>query len=88
MRGPRPSPPSQAQGEPPDGAAIAIIRDSGLRYEVGALGTTPEGDDDQVWATLCAAHEAIAGRRRDQRLSHIEVASLDRTIESLTHEFR
>ncbi len=40
-------------------AAIAVIRDSGLRYEVGPLGTTLEGDDDAVWATLRAAHEAM-----------------------------
>jgi uncharacterized protein YqgV (UPF0045/DUF77 family) len=35
-----------------------VIRDSGLRYEVGALGTTLEGDVDAVWTTLRAAHEA------------------------------
>ena len=32
-------------------AAIAVIAGSGLRYEVGALGTTLEGDADAVWAT-------------------------------------
>ena len=40
-------------------AAIAVIAASGMRYEVGALGTTIEGEDDAVWATLRAAHEAM-----------------------------
>jgi len=69
-------------------AAIAVIRDSGLHYEVGALGTTLEGDDDAVWATLRAAHEAMLAAGATSGLSHIKVASLDRTIESLTHKFR
>jgi uncharacterized protein YqgV (UPF0045/DUF77 family) len=69
-------------------AAIAVIRASGLRHEVGALGTTLEGDDDAVWATLRAAHEAMLAAGADGGLSHIKVASVDRTIESLTHKFR
>ena len=36
-------------------AAIAVIQASGLRYEVGALGTTLEGEADVVWDTLRAA---------------------------------
>jgi len=39
-------------------AAIAVIACSGLRYEVGPLGTNIEGDPDVVWATLRSAHEA------------------------------
>ena len=69
-------------------AAIAVIRDSGLHHEVGALGTTLEGDDDAVWATLRAAHEAMLAAGATSGLSHIKVASVDRTIESLTHKFR
>ncbi|MGR6965084.1 thiamine-binding protein [Geodermatophilus sp. URMC 61] len=69
-------------------AAIAVIRDSGLHYEVGALGTTLEGDDDAVWATLRAAHEAMLAAGATSGLSHVKVASVDRTIESLTHKFR
>jgi uncharacterized protein YqgV (UPF0045/DUF77 family) len=40
-------------------AAIAVVESSGLHYEVGALGTTFEGQPDAVWATLRAAHEAV-----------------------------
>ncbi len=39
-------------------AAIAVLRASGLRMEVGALGTTVEGPPDEVWAVLRRAHEA------------------------------
>ncbi|TFV65945.1 UNVERIFIED_ORG: thiamine-binding protein [Bacillus sp. AZ43] len=69
-------------------AAIAVIQASGLRYEVGALGTTLEGEADTVWATLRAAHEAMLAAGADTGISHIKVASVDRTIESLTHKFR
>ena len=69
-------------------AAIAVIQASGLRYEVGALGTTIEGDDDEVWATLRAAHEAMLAAGATGGISHVKVASVDRTIESLTHKFR
>ena len=61
---------------------------SGLRYEVGALGTTLEGDADEVWATLRAAHEAMLFAGASGGLSHIKVASVNRTMDSLTSKFR
>jgi uncharacterized protein YqgV (UPF0045/DUF77 family) len=69
-------------------AAIAVLQASGLHYEVGALGTTLEGDADTVWATLRAAHEAMLASGATSGLSHIKVASVDRTMESLTAKFR
>jgi uncharacterized protein YqgV (UPF0045/DUF77 family) len=69
-------------------AAIAVIQQSGLRYEVGALGTTLEGDADTVWATLRAAHEAMLAAGASAGLSHIKVASTDRSMASLTAKFR
>jgi uncharacterized protein YqgV (UPF0045/DUF77 family) len=84
-----PSPPGTA--EDPHAhveAAIAVIQASGLRYEVGALGTTLEGDDDEVWATLRAAHEAMLAAGATGGISHVKIASVNRTIESLTHKFR
>ena len=69
-------------------AAIAVIRDSGLRYEVGALGTTVEGDADAVWATLRAAHEAVLAAGASSGISHVKSASVERTMESLTRKFR
>jgi uncharacterized protein YqgV (UPF0045/DUF77 family) len=69
-------------------AAIAVIRDSGLRYEVSALGTTLEGDDDEVWATLRAAHEAVLAAGASTGISHVKIASVGRTMDSLTSKFR
>jgi len=84
-----PSPPGTAEN--PHAlveAAIAVIQGSGLRYEVGALGTTLEGDADQVWATLRAAHEAMLAAGASAGLSHIKVATVNRTMDSLTAKFR
>lgn len=39
--------------------AIDVIRRSGLRYEVGPLGTTIEGDREAVFRVLRQAHEAV-----------------------------
>jgi uncharacterized protein YqgV (UPF0045/DUF77 family) len=39
-------------------AAIGLAQDSGLKFEVGALGTTIEGDPDAVWALLRRMHES------------------------------
>ena len=69
-------------------AAIAVIQASGLRHEVGALGTTLEGEADEVWATLRAAHEAMLEAGAAGGLSHIKVASVNRTMDSLTAKFR
>ena len=69
-------------------AAIAVIKASGLRHEVGALGTTLEGEPDEVWATLRAAHEAMIAAGAASGLSHIKIASVDRTMDSLTRKFR
>lgn len=69
-------------------AAIAVIAASGLPHEVGALGTTLEGEADEVWATLRAAHEAMIAAGATGGLSHIKVASVNRTMDSLTRKFR
>ena len=69
-------------------AAVRVIQASGLRHEVGALGTTVEGDDDAVWATLRAAHEAMLAAGASTGISHVKVASVGRTMESLTAKFR
>ncbi len=84
-----PSPPGTA--EDPHAhveAAIAVIQASGLRYEVGALGTTLEGSADEVWATLRDAHEAMLAAGARAGISHVKIAEVDRTIDSLTAKFR
>ena len=69
-------------------AAIAVLRGSGLHCEVGALGTTLEGEADAVWDTLRAAHEAMLIAGADGGLSHVKIASVQRTMGSLTEKFR
>ena len=69
-------------------AAIEVIQRSGLRSEVGALGTTLEGEADAVWDTLRAAHEAMLIAGADGGLSHVKIASVDRSMDSLTGKFR
>ena len=39
-------------------AAIEVARNSGLRWEVGPLGTSIEGPPDAVWSLLRAMHDA------------------------------
>ena len=69
-------------------AAVRVIQASGLRHEVSALGTTLEGDDDAVWTTLRAAHEAMLAAGAATGISHVKIASVGRTMESLTSKFR
>ncbi|WP_235565017.1 thiamine-binding protein [Modestobacter sp. Leaf380] len=69
-------------------AAIAVIQASGLRSEVGALGTTLEGTADEVWATLRAAHEAMLAAGATGGISHVKIAQVSRTMDSLTSKFR
>jgi uncharacterized protein YqgV (UPF0045/DUF77 family) len=84
-----PSPPGTAENPHAHvEAAIGVIQASGLRYEVGALGTTLEGDEEQVWATLRAAHEAMIAAGAEAGLSHVKIASVNRTMDSLTSKFR
>jgi uncharacterized protein YqgV (UPF0045/DUF77 family) len=84
-----PSPPGTAQDPHAHvEAAIAVIAASGLHHEVGALGTTLEGDADAVWATLRAAHEAMLAAGATSGISHVKIATVGRTMDSLTTKFR
>lgn len=40
-------------------AAISVVDRSGLRYEVGAMGTTIEGDLDEIIEVIKQAHRAV-----------------------------
>jgi len=55
-------------------AAIEVIVASGLRYEVGALGTTVEGPPDAVWSLLRAVHEACLVAGAGSVVTSIKVA--------------
>ena len=73
-------------------AAIGVIQGSGLKYEVGALGTTIEGPADAVWDVARRAHEACLAAGAAGLVSVIKVeqssASAPPTIDSLTAKFR
>lgn len=72
-------------------AAIAVVAASGLHYEVGALGTTFEGDDDAVWATLRAAHDAVLAAGATSVITSIRLAGRAGeafSMERLTAKFR
>lgn len=74
-------------------AAIAVIQASGLRYEVGPLGTTVEGEPDEVWPLMRAVHEATLVSGADAVVSVIKVEQTrspdaQPTMESLAGKFR
>ncbi|HOM72562.1 MAG TPA: MTH1187 family thiamine-binding protein [Armatimonadota bacterium] len=43
-------------------AAVDEVKKSGLKYEVDAMGTTIEGDLDQVLETIKRAHHAVRNK--------------------------
>jgi uncharacterized protein YqgV (UPF0045/DUF77 family) len=55
-------------------AAIAVIQQSGLTYEVGAMGTTIEGTPEQLWPLLRRVHEATVAAGAHGVSSVIKVA--------------
>jgi len=55
-------------------AAIAVLRASGLRHEVGALGTTVEGEPDAMWPLLRRVHEACLAAGADSVVSVVKLA--------------
>lgn len=73
-------------------AAIAVIQESGLKYEVSALGTTFEGEPDDLWPVVRRVHEACLESGANSVVTIIKVAQSARvdgpTMQSLTSKFR
>jgi uncharacterized protein (TIGR00106 family) len=72
-------------------AAIAIIQASGLKYEVSALGSTFEGEPDEVWRLVRQVHEATLGAGAKSVVSIVKVFEArddGATMSSLTSKFR
>ena len=73
-------------------AAIAEIQRAGVHHEVGALGTTLEGEPDVVWPLLRRVHEACLDAGADTAITIIKVhGSADGDapgIDDLTAKFR
>jgi uncharacterized protein YqgV (UPF0045/DUF77 family) len=59
------------------GAAITALDGTGLHHEVGALGTTLEGPDDEVWGALRAAHDAALAAGARSIVSVVKVYSTE-----------
>lgn len=72
-------------------AAIEVIQGSGCTYEVGALGTTIEGDPDVLWPLVRRVHDACISAGARSVVSVIKVAQSAAegpTIGSLTDRYR
>lgn len=73
-------------------AAIEVIEASGITYEVGPLGTTIEGDPDEVWPLLRRIHEATLAAGANSCISVVKIAqsTLDDapTMATLTDRYR
>lgn len=63
-------------------AAIQLIERSGLEYEVGALGTTVQGEPDAIWALMRGIHESCLESGADHVMTHVRIMQgLDETAE-------
>jgi uncharacterized protein YqgV (UPF0045/DUF77 family) len=73
-------------------AAIDVIQQSGLSYEVGALGTSIEGEPDAVWDLVRRVHEAAlaAAQTVITILKVVQIAdpAADITINDLVGQYR
>ncbi len=70
-------------------AAITVIQQSGLSYEVGPLGTSFEGGPDEIWPLLRAVHEATFAAGSRSTMSVIKVAEgVQPSMAELTSKFR
>ncbi len=73
-------------------AAIAVIQESGLKYEVSPLGTTFEGEPDSLWPVVRGVHEACLEAGARSVVTIIKAFESSRadgpTMTSLTSKFR
>jgi uncharacterized protein YqgV (UPF0045/DUF77 family) len=74
-------------------AAIAVVQGSGLKYEVGALGTTVEGAPSELWPIARQVHEACLRAGADSVVTIVKAYEASEpasqsTIDSLTGKFR
>lgn len=70
-------------------AAIAVIQQSGVHHEVGPLGTSIEGEPDEVWPLLRRIHEACLSAGANSAISVIKVAEgVNKGMDELTRKFR
>ncbi len=54
-------------------AAIRLVEQSGLEYEVGALGTTVQGPAEQLWPLMRELHESCLASGADHVMTHFRI---------------
>lgn len=54
-------------------AAVEEVKKSGLKYEVEAMGTTIEGDVEQVFEVVKRAHNAVKQKGADRVLTELRI---------------
>lgn len=54
-------------------AAVDVIKNSGLKYEVDAMGTTIEGEIDQIFDVVRNAHEAVKRLGAERVMTEIRI---------------
>jgi len=54
-------------------AAVDEVRRSGLRFEVGAMATTVEGDLDQLLEVIRKAHDAVLAEGAERVVTSITI---------------
>lgn len=78
----------------PVSLAVDLIAESGLTYQVTAMGTLIEGEDEAVWALLRRCHEAVRGSsarliteiRIDDSRRHAQ--AMDRSVRRVEEELK
>jgi uncharacterized protein (TIGR00106 family) len=80
----------EGQVKPFIDAALQVIDQSGLKYEVGAAGTTVEGELDQVVDVLKNAHKAAInlGAHRVVTTIHLDQSREGVTLEQELEGYR
>ena len=69
-------------------AAVDAVRASGLKHEVGALGTTLEGEIDEVLQVAKAAHQAVVQRGAGRVLTEIRIDERPNEMVTIERETR
>ncbi|MPY94516.1 MAG: thiamine-binding protein [Acidimicrobiia bacterium] len=55
-------------------AALTLIKGSGLSYEVGPMGTSIEGEPDELWPLLRRVHEATLASGAEGVISVVKIS--------------
>jgi uncharacterized protein (TIGR00106 family) len=60
--------------------AVEEVKGSGLTYQIGAMGTTIEGELDQVLAVVMNAHRAVRSAGAERVVTNIKIDDRDQEL--------